>query len=94
VNWKKLGGGDAASLTGEALSQSVALKEEHMKKIKLIVQAYWKELIVALFMVFVGFQLIEIRSQLSSIDGDVYTIKSDVSSIESDVSSIERMGNY
>lgn len=67
---------------------------ETMKKIAQLLMARWKELVVALFMAFVGYELIEIRSELSFIESDVSSIASDVSSIESDVSSIESRINY
>ena len=51
--------------------------------------ALWRNLVVALFMAFVTYELIQMRSELSSIESDVWDIERDTSSIERDLSSIE-----
>jgi len=63
-----------------------------MRKLLLIVKSNWKELIIAFFMVFTSYELIQIRSEINDmrfIAGNVHSIKNNVSSIESDVSTIE-----
>lgn len=49
---------------------------EQMSKLLQIMQANWKELVIAIFMVFVGYELIQIRSELNSIESDVSSIES------------------
>jgi hypothetical protein len=53
-----------------------------MKKLLQIIKSNWRELIIAIFMVFVAYELIQIRSDLSYLEGDVSSIQSDVSSID------------
>ncbi len=54
-----------------------------MKKLLQFFRTNWKEVVIAVFMAFVSYELIQIRSELSYIEGDVSSIQSDVSSIES-----------
>lgn len=54
-----------------------------MKKSLQFIRTNWKEVVIAAFMVFVSYELNQIRSELSYIEGDVSSIQSDVNSIES-----------
>lgn len=50
---------------------------------KKFIRTNWKEVVIAVFMIFVSYELNQIRSELSYIEGDVSSIQLDVNSIES-----------
>lgn len=71
------------------MGKTLALLKSLRKSLIEFIKINWKSLFVAIFMIFIAYELMQINQNVSSMQSDIRSIEYDVSSMQSDVSSIE-----